>query len=219
MTQHSEGAARKRFNRAWLWGIVAVVVVASALVYAAVVGGAFGTSAGPATETPAASSSPDPTAPSTPTGTPKPGATVSPAPSATSDAMPELTPVAPDRPSDNGKGLVADISQMKAVEGEAVQAGEISGPAVQFTLVLTNDTDAPVDLGLISVNAYIGADRTPAGGLVKPGGDPFEGALAVGKTAKGVYVFTIPKGQRGDVTLTVDYRAGQPAFVFRGAVG
>ena len=133
--------------------------------------------------------------------------------------MPELAPVSPDQTADNGEGLTARIVKMAAVEGEAVQAGEIGGPAVQFTLELANDTDAVVDLGFIAVNAYIGEDQTPAGGLVRPGGAPFEGSLEPGKTAKGVYVYTIPENQRGDVTLTVDYRAGQPAFVFRGAVG
>ncbi len=133
--------------------------------------------------------------------------------------MPELPPVAPDKPSDNQQGLVAEITRMRAVEGQGVQAGEVSGPAVQFTITLTNKTTATADLGLIAVNAYIGAERTPASGLVKPGGSPFEGTLAVGKTATGVYVFTIPEAQRGDVTLTLDYRAGQPAFVFQGAVG
>lgn len=133
--------------------------------------------------------------------------------------MPELAPVAPDQPSDNSEGLVAEIAAMKAVDGEAVQPGDIAGPSVQFTLTLTNDTDADVDLGLIAVNAYIGEGRTPAIGLVKPGGAPFEGVLKRGDSAEGVYIYNIPEKQRDDVTLTVDYRAGQPAFVFRGPVG
>lgn len=197
----------------WWWVAAIAVVVVAVIVYYAV------TSSGTAKDSDTSpTSSPTATVTDVPSATPDP-AQPTPGPSEPSGSMPELAPVAPEEPSDNGSGLVARIAAMKAVQGEAVQAGEIAGPAVQFTLELTNDTGEAVDLGLISVNAYIGDDRTPAGGLVRPGGAPFEGTLDAGKSATGVYVYTIPESQRGDVTLTVDYRAGQPAFVFRGAVG
>jgi len=211
---NASGSPRRRI---WLWvGIVVAIAAAVAIIasfaLASGSGGGTGPSAGP-------SSSAAPTASSDGAD---PSATNSPAtpdPAATSGTMPELAPVAPDAPADNGEGLVARITSMKAVEGEAVQAGEIGGPAVQFMLTITNGTDEAVDLGFISVNAYIGEARTPAGGLVRPGGAPFEGTLEAGESAEGVYVYTIPEDQRSDVTLTIDYRAGQPAFVFRGPVG
>lgn len=133
--------------------------------------------------------------------------------------MPELAPVEPTEPSDNDAGLVAEIVKMEAVQGEAVQAGDIAGPAVQFTLRIDNRSGEPVDLGLVAVNAYVGERRTPAVGLSRPGGAPFEGILRDGESAEGVYVYNIPEKQRDDVTVTIDYRAGQPAFVFRGEVG
>lgn len=133
--------------------------------------------------------------------------------------MPELDPVDPTKPADNDKGLTVEIVRMKAVNGEAVQAGEIAGPSVQFTIRIENSTDEALNLGFVAVNAYIGEGRTPATGLIRPGGAPFSGTLAAGKSAEGVYVYNIPEAQRDDVTLTVDYRAGQPAFVFRGKVG
>lgn len=214
MVEASNGSGRSPRRRIWLWaGIaLALAVVVAIIVYVALTSGngdETDPGAGP-------SSSATPTAPS---GDADPSAPPTPDPAATPGTMPELAPVSPDAPADNGEGLVARISAMKAVDGEAVQAGEIGGPAVQFTLSITNDTDEAIDLGLIAVNAYIGEARTPAGGLVRPGGAPFEGTLKAGDSAEGVYVYTIPEDERGDVTLTIDYRAGQPAFVFRGPVG
>lgn len=214
MVGESDGSTRSAGRKTWLWVVLAVVgaLVIAAIVYAVVTSGS--------SDEGAPTDSPSPTASaSTPADGEDPSAPPAPDPSATPGTMPELPPVAPDEPSDNGAGLVAEITAMKAVQGEAVQAGEIAGPAVQFTLRLTNDTDAPLDLGLIAVNAYIGEAKTPAGGLVKPGAAPFGGTLEVGDSTEGVYVYSIPEDQRGDVTVTLDYRAGQPAFVFRGAVG
>lgn len=215
MVEQSDAAARSPRRKAWLWGAGAfVAVVAAVIVYAVV---ASGSGRAPDGDPPG---TPRPSATASATASPgDPSAQPTPDPSATSATMPELAPVAPDQPSDNSKGLVATISAMKAVDGEAVQPGDIAGPAVQFTLTLTNDTDSVVDLGLIAVNAYIGEARTPAIGLVKPGGAPFEGTLKAGDSAEGVYVYNIPEDQRDDVTLTLDYEAGQPAFVFRGRVG
>lgn len=217
MVGESNGSTENTRRKTGLWIAVAAVVavVIAVIVYFAVTSGATGDATPGASSSPSASASSS-TAPSEgtdPSGEPAPD------PSATPGTMPELAPVAPNEPSDNGAGLVAQITAMNAVEGEAVQAGEIAGPAVQFTLQLTNDTDEEIDLGLIAVNAYIGEGLTPAGGLIQPGAAPFEGTLAVGDSTEGVYVYNIPVDQRGDVTVTLDYRAGQPAFVFRGAVG
>jgi len=208
MVDNTSESARGPRRKTWVWIVVIAVVVIAVIVYFAVTSAGSGKpGAGPSPSASASSQSGDPS------GQPTPD------PSATPGTMPELAPVAPDEPSDNGEGLVAEITAMKSVEGEAVQAGEIAGPAVQFSLRLTNDTDEPIDLGFIAVNAYIGEAMTPAGGLVKPGGAPFEGTLKAGDSAEGVYVYNIPESQRADVTLTVDYRAGQPSFVFRGTVG
>ncbi len=205
----SVGSPRRK---AWLWGIAVAVVllVIAAIVYFTVTSGASG--GGDPAASPSASAS-------APADGGDPGAQPTPDPSATPATMPELAPVAPDEPAESEEGLIAEITAMKAVDGEAVQAGDIAGPSVQFTLKLTNDTDSPIDLGFIAVNAYIGEGRTPAIGLVKPGAAPFEGTLKAGATAEGVYVYNIPENQRGDVTVTLDYRAGSPAFVFRGDVG
>lgn len=216
MVGEPDGSVQGTRRKTWLWVALAAVVAIgiAVVVYFAVTAGSSNEVTPTTSPSPSASASASAPADGTDPSTPP-----TPDPSATPGTMPELAPVAPDEPSDNGEGLVAEITTMKAVQGEAVQAGEIAGPAVQFTLRLTNDTDAAIDLGLIAVNAYIGEALTPAGGLVKPGAAPFEGTLAAGDSTDGVYVYSIPEDQRGDVTVTLDYRAGQPAFVFRGKVG
>lgn len=114
--------------------------------------------------------------------------------------------------------VAVSLSRIEAVQGVAFAPGEIAGPALRVTVRLSNDASTLLDLGLVTVNAYIGKDRVPAGTVTKPGGRPFEGELAAGRSADGVYLFVVPVAQRGDVTVTVDYRAGVPTAVFRGAM-
>jgi hypothetical protein len=111
------------------------------------------------------------------------------------------------------------LTRIEAVQGTAVQPGETAGPAVRVTVTMTNGTDKQFDTNTVSVNAYVGKDRTPVNTLVQPGGVPFLGRLAPGETTYGVYLFVIPTDQRKDVTITVDYAVSVPMVVFRGDLG
>jgi hypothetical protein len=201
--------------RRWIWiaaaalaliliGVWVVAVIASA----GEPPKAYPTETGAQTSQPAQTSTPTPTGTSIPTSTPtQPG----------TDVLPELPPVAPDTPVTTDDGLVVSVVKAEAVEGEAVAPGDIAGPAVRYTIEIVNKTDKPFDLAYTVVNGYIGEDRKPAGNLIKPGGSPFEGTIAPGKTARGVYIFSVPVADRSMVTVTVDYGAGIPAVVFQGA--
>lgn len=129
---------------------------------------------------------------------------------------PELEPAAPDQAVQAPDGVTVRLAQVEHVEGEAVAAGETSGPAVRLTVEVTNGTDAPLDLSYAVVNAYTGEDRAPAGRLVQPGGKPFEGELAPGESGTGVVLFSIPDADRDDVTVAVEYAPGTSTVVFRG---
>ncbi|WP_342372828.1 hypothetical protein PCC79_01795 [Propioniciclava soli] len=113
-------------------------------------------------------------------------------------------------------GVVVAISSIEAVDGNAILPGEVAAPAVRVTIVLRNEGSTPVSLGSVVVNGYSGTERTPMESLVSPGGQPFAGSLQPGAEAMGVYLFSIPVAQRGDVTITVDPKAGEPASVLRG---
>ncbi|GII99194.1 hypothetical protein CLV28_2351 [Sediminihabitans luteus] len=128
----------------------------------------------------------------------------------------ELDPVEPTDTATGEDGVTAALTKVEAVDGEAVAPGEISGPAVRLTVEVTNGSDEDLDLSGAVVNAYVGPDRAPAGTLTKPGGVPFEGVVAPGESGSAVVLFDIPEEQRGDVTVTVDYRTGTPTVAFRG---
>ena len=56
----------------------------------------------------------------------------------------------------------------------------------------------------------VSATRTPIGA--------FQGVLAPGASAEGVYVVRVPKDARSDVTVEVGYQAGAPLLIFNGSV-
>ncbi|WP_406247019.1 hypothetical protein ACI7YT_16480 [Microbacterium sp. M] len=176
------------------------------------------------TDTVATPPLPSPT--STPTAEPTPltsasGTPVTPTPLPTasdSPIAPELAPVEPTQPAVGSDGVVVSLPLVEAIEGEGVAPGETSGPAIRVTVRIENATDEPLDTAFIIVNAYTGADRKPAPALTKPGGEPFEGTIAPGDSAEGVFLFTVAADARSDVTIGVDYRAGEATVVFEGAL-
>ncbi|WP_104136202.1 MULTISPECIES: hypothetical protein [unclassified Cryobacterium] len=114
-------------------------------------------------------------------------------------------------------GVVFRISELEAVEGVARGPGEIAGPSLRFAVSVRNDTAAPVSLTSTVVNFFFGAVQSPATELAAPGGVPFPDEVAVGATAQGVFVFTVPADERDEVQIAVDYSAGVPIVLFEGA--
>ncbi|MGN6607603.1 MAG: hypothetical protein ACTHMS_11425 [Jatrophihabitans sp.] len=135
--------------------------------------------------------------------------------------------------ADFGTGVTARITAVKAVTVEGVGAGEISGPGLNLTIVLTNNTRRAIDLDN-SVVTLTDADGhpaalmtfTPDGGQGQdddvPAPDPasfthaFRGSLAPHRTATATYVFTVPTGHRNPITVNLSYAGSQPTVIFRG---
>ncbi len=184
-------------------GGAALVVLIGLLIARPWEGGTPATTPTPTDTTTSATPEPDPS--DTPT-TPAPTETSSPA------------PVPIESPGTIVNGLTAQVLGIEAVDGVAQGPGEVSGPSIRFTVTITNDTTAAVDLTSAVVTVDYGADRTPAGQLYEPGASPMPTTVAAGSTASGVYVFSIPVDQRGLVHITVDYAVGVPPLVFTGAV-
>ena len=113
-------------------------------------------------------------------------------------------------------GVVFSISELEAVEGVARGPGEIAGPSLRFAVSVRNDTTATVSLTSTVVNFFFGAAQSPATELAAPGGVPFPDEVAVGATAQGVFVFTVPADERDAVQIAVDYSAGVPIVLFEG---
>lgn len=157
-------------------------------------------SAGSAAPSPAASAGPTATAPA---GNPN-------------DPPPTLPAVALDHPAVVGNGITARIISTEAIQGSATGPGNTDGPALRFAVRITNGTPRPVSLDGVAVNLAFGSQSTPASPLDDPSQAPFHGAVAPGKSADGVYVFSIAVRDRASVTLTVGYQAGAPILVFTG---
>ena len=197
---------------------IAVIVVAAAVIWLSIAR-PWATDASPMPQDP--SSTPTPTIEPTPL-TSASGAPVTPTPlPAPSDSpiAPELAPVDPTSPAVGADGVVVSLPLVEAVQGEGVAPGETSGPAIRVTVRIENASDEPLDTAFIAVNAYSGPDRVPAPALTKPGGAPFEGTITPGESAEGVFLYTVAADARSDVTIGVDYRAGEPTVVFAGALG
>lgn len=205
--------------------IVIVVAVIAALVilggtFAAIAfnGGGFNNAAhrqpGAATG-PTSSASGDPTAsatPSTPPGTaPSPPAAIDPR-----FGAPVAQTVPKDATADFGNTVSAHITKITSTTAAGTQAGEVSGPAVQVELTITNGTTGDISLDGVSVNAYYGSGMTPASPIAMQDSTMFGGTLAASKTAAGTYLFSVPKDQQASLVITVSRAAGAPIVVFQG---
>lgn len=190
-------------RRRLLVGIIVGAVVAAALVWWLVA-----TLSGSGSSRPGAESSPASSA-SAVSSTPGPTAIAE-------DMFPQLEPVPPTEVVETDD-LAVRIDRVEHVTGEPVGGGEVAGPALLLEISIINDGDNPLDLGLVVVNAYYGANLVPANTFQRPGGIPFEGTLAPGDTGRAVLLFGVPEDEQGDVAVTVDYRPGQPAVVFEGS--
>ncbi|GAA1417353.1 hypothetical protein [Agrococcus citreus] len=113
-------------------------------------------------------------------------------------------------------GMVVEVVSVEPIEVEAETPGEISGPAVVVTVAARNDSDAPrsVDSAVVMVAT---ADGVPGVGTTAGDPSPFVGVIAPGATASARYVFMLDPAAGREVTVTVNYAAGEPVAVFTGS--
>lgn len=196
-----------------------VLVIAAVVVIAVLTAGraaspasTASTSPGPSSAAPATSSA---AASPTPTSTPKKSAKPKPAITASTPQPTKTATISSAAPI--VKELTAEVTKMEAVQGKATGPGEIAGPSVRFTITIKNSTAKKVDLSSTVVNAYAGSDSAPAIPLQGPGGKPFPSSVAAGSSATGVFVFNIPRADRGHVEVTVDTSVRNPVVAFKGA--
>jgi hypothetical protein len=135
-----------------------------------------------------------------------PTATPTPTPTATSPL---------DDPARIQSGLTAEIVSMKAVQAKATQPGQVGGPAVSFTIRVTNTGAEKVDLSSAVVNVAYGEDQEPAYQLDSDG-IVFPASVAPKQSVTGTAVFTIPTAERAQVQVSLD-TASAPVVAFSGA--
>lgn len=133
------------------------------------------------------------------------------------DGRPLLAPAPIDATVEPAAGVKVRVAKVESVTGEAVLPGEVGGPAARVHVEVANSTDAPLDLTYAVLNAYTGADLTPAGELSQ-GGTPFPPSVDPGETATAAYVVRIGPSQRDLVRLEVDLGGAAAVALFEGAL-
>lgn len=162
------------------------------------------------TATPTAANTLPPPA-TTPVPPPTPGgveSTVAPKPDVSKK------PVKLDKPSKTGTGLTAKLVNVKATTAKAQLPGEVEGPALVVTIDVTNTGSKSADLSAVVVT-LLDSDEAPGSEMTNKPAAPLTGKVAAGKTARGVYVFTVPKNKRSPITVMVSIKDA-PVLVFTG---
>ena len=209
---------RRARRRAAILGAIALLAIAAVLAVIVGINAGGGSSAVAAdathSATPTTATLPQNTAVVPMPPTPSPTGPVS----AAADLPKALPEVPLKSPGPVGNGVVISLASVQSIQGTGTGPGNIDGPAVRLTVRVTNGTSGTISLAGVAVNMYYGADRTPASPLDDPSRRPFAGELAAGRSADGVYVFTVPAGARDHVTVEVGYQAGAPLVLFTGAI-
>jgi hypothetical protein len=118
-------------------------------------------------------------------------------------------------PAHFNSAVTAKLTAVRSIIATAHGPGEISGPALEIGIRITNAGKRSIDLSNVVVNL---TDATGVPGLRIAGepAAPFRGALASGRSASGTYVFTVPVGKRSPISVTVSYTALAPVVLFVG---
>lgn len=208
--------------------LVPAAIGAGVLVLAAVVWAAV--AAGPSDDDAAPTASTSSSATATTTEEPEPSPSASPSETAaapTTEPAPTTDPEAPFVPgtepavpltatAEFGTGMSARVAGLESVAGEGQGPGEVSGPSVRVSVVLTNGTGAAASLASTVVNLYAGPQLAPGEPLSGPGVSVFSGTLAPGAEATGVYVFRVPADLRDRLQITVSYDPTSTTVLFEG---
>ncbi|WAP51167.1 hypothetical protein OL239_14980 [Arthrobacter sp. ATA002] len=115
-------------------------------------------------------------------------------------------------------GIDIRVTGMEAVDGEAEGIGEVAGPAVRFTVTVTNNSGSPIDLANAVMTVETGADKVPCTQLSGPQAEPLPSAAEPSQTVTGSYVFLIPVETRDLVTVYLSYSVDAPVAAFEGEV-
>lgn len=112
-------------------------------------------------------------------------------------------------------GISVVIDKVESVTVEAETPGEVSGTAVVVTVTATNDASEAqsLDSAVVTLSAL---DGEPGIGTTAGEPDPLSGSLEPGQDASGRYVFMLGAAKDRDVSVSVNYAAGEPVAIFTG---
>jgi len=116
-----------------------------------------------------------------------------------------------------GTGVTARMVKIDNIKTVAQLPGEIAGPGVALTVEITNSSTRVVELNSVVVD-LIDVRGVPAIPMTAAPASPFAGSVAPGKSATGVYVFTLGSTYRDPGNISVSYSIGAPIVLFAGNV-
>lgn len=112
-------------------------------------------------------------------------------------------------------GMTVSLDAIELVEVTAETPGDTAGPAIAVTVTVMNSSDT-----IQSVESAVVTLTTAEGDLGIPtiagGADPLSGEVEAGSTAQGRYVFMLDPAAGRDITVSVNYAAGEPVAEFVG---
>lgn len=177
-----------------------------------------GTAAAPSPTPSAAVAGPAAPAPSGSAGSstpvPQPGPTQA---AAAPTTAPELPTV--EGPLDEAipleTGFEIEIVSIRAVQVAATTPGEVAGSALRVEVLARNGSQQPqsVDSAVVTL---VAADGEPGIDTTAGSPSPLRGTVAPGDAVTGSYVFMLDPADGREVTVSVNYAAGQPVAVFTG---
>ena len=126
-------------------------------------------------------------------------------------------PVKLGKPSRPTAGTSVKITSVKAITAKAQLPGEVAGPAVALTVTVKNGGTKPMDLSAVVVT-LTDSSGAPGSEMTAKPAKAFSGRLAKGRTATGVYVFTVAKSRRSPVSVLVTLAGETPVLLFKGDV-
>jgi hypothetical protein len=95
-----------------------------------------------------------------------------------------------------------EIGQVKLLTVKAEQPGEVAGSAAAVAVTVRNRSGKPFSLtGLVVTASY--HDGLPGNETTSGPSKPLTGSLATGRTAKGTYVFMVPRRYAGSLRLEI----------------
>lgn len=112
--------------------------------------------------------------------------------------------------------VTAELARIESVRGQANVPGDIAGPALRITVEVKNASRTALPLSGTVVNLYYGRNNTPASPVSGPGARAFPTSAGPGSTAKGVYVFRVPTGDRSRIRVELDLSVVGDVVIFQG---
>ncbi len=114
-----------------------------------------------------------------------------------------------------GTDITVSLTKIESITVEGETPGEETGPAVRVTASIKNGSTEAINISsaVVSLTADTGEY-----GVDTTAGDPqpFQGSVSPGDTAEGTYVFMLDPAKEREVTISVNYAAGEPLAIFTG---